>query len=137
MLLVVVATLGGLLGGGPATLWTWRVASGPLEVEYAPVVRFGTPAGLVLHAAAAPGADSVAVTLPARIVKRYGMQGVVPAPLSSAAGRDELRMVFPVQAGAREVTIQVGGMPAASGLMRLWARLDDGPAARWTQVVLP
>lgn len=50
MLVVVGATLAGLLGGGPVSLWTRKAVSGPLEVEYAPVVRFGTPTSLTLRA---------------------------------------------------------------------------------------
>lgn len=46
-------------------------------------------------------------------------------------------MLFPVQPGAREAAVQVGGMPAGGGMPRLSARLDDGSAARWSQVVLP
>ena len=34
MLLVVAATLAGLLGGGPATLWTSQVAAGALRVAF-------------------------------------------------------------------------------------------------------
>ena len=109
MLLVVGATLAGLLGGGPVSLWTRKVRIGGLEVEHAPVVRFGTPTGLTVRATAAPGQDRVAVTMPASLV----------------------------QPGAREAVIQIGGMPVGGGLMRLWARLDDGPALRWSQVVLP
>ena len=143
MLLVVGATLAGLLGGGPATLWTRKATAGPLEVEYAPVVRFGTPTGLTLRAAAAPGQDRVAITLPADIVRRYGLQSVFPQPIEWQAGEWQtgkdgtLRMLFTVQPGASGVVVQVGGMPAGGGMMHLQAKLDSGPAATWSQLVLP
>ncbi len=138
MLLVVGATLAGLLGGGPVSLWTRRVQSGPLQVEYSPVVRFGTPTGFTVRAAPAMGQDKVAVTFPADIVKRYGLQSVFPQPLEWAtADGGGIRTLFPVQPGAREAAVQVGGMPAGGGMLRLSARLDDGSAARWSQVVLP
>ena len=137
MLLAVGATLAGLLGGGPVSLWTRKVKTGDLEVEHAPVVRFGTPTGLTIRATAAPGQDKVAITVPASIVESYGLQSVFPQPLEWMAGERDIRMVFPVQPGAHGATIQVGGMPAGSGLMRLSARLNDGPALRWSQTVLP
>ncbi len=138
MLVVVGATLAGLLGGGPVSLWTRKAVSGPLEVEYAPVVRFGTPTGLTLRAAAAPGQDRVAISLPADIVRRYGLQSVFPQPVEWQTGEGgALRMLFPVQPGAPGVVVQVGGMPAGGGLMRLSARTDGGASAAWSQLVLP
>ena len=138
MLVVVGATLGGLLGGGPVSLWTRKATSGPLEVEYAPVVRFGTPTGLTLRAAVSAGQDRVAVTLPGSIVQRYGLQSIYPQPIESQAGPDHsMRLVFPVQPDAQMAVIQVGGMPAGGGLMRLSARLDGGARAAWSQLVLP
>lgn len=138
MLLAVGATLAGLLGGGPVSLWTRRVQSGPLLVEYSPVVRFGTPTGFTVRAAVAAGLDRVAFTLPADIVKRYGLQSVFPQPLEWATGDGgSIRMLLPVQPGAQEAVVQVGGMPAGAGRMRLSARLGDGPALAWSQFVLP
>lgn len=138
MLLLVAATLVGLLGGGPVSLWTRRARAGGLEVEHAPVVRFGTPTGLVLRAATAPGQDKVILTFPAGIVQRYALQNVFPQPLEWQAGEaGSVRMVFPVQPGAREAVVQLGGMPAGGGVMRLWARLGDGPSVSWSQLVLP
>ncbi len=138
MLLVVGATLAGLLGGGPVSLWTRKAEAGPLQVEYSPVVRFGTPTGLTIRAATRPGQDRVAITLPASIVRRYGLQSVFPQPVEWATGGDGgIRMLFPVQPGAQGAVVQVGGMPAGGGLMRLSARPDDGPAVSWSQLVLP
>ncbi len=137
MLLAVCATLAGLLGGGPVSIWTRHAKAGALQVEYSPVVRFGTPTGLTLRAAPAPGQDRVAVTLPASIVQRYGLQTVFPQPLEWAAGDAGIRMVFAMLPGAPAAMIQVGGMPSSGGVMRLSAQLDDGPVARWSQAVLP
>jgi len=138
MLLAVAGTLAGLLGGGPVSLWTRTAAAGSLQVQYAPVVRFGTPAGLTIRATPAPGQDRVAIVFPPAITKGYGLQTVFPQPLESAGGeRGDIRMLFPVSPGAHAVVVQVGGMPAGGGLLRLSARLDDGSAVRWSQVVLP
>ncbi len=138
MLLAVGATLAGLLGGGPVSLWTQKAGAGPLEVEYSPVVRFGTPTGLTIRVAATPGQERVAVTLPGDIVKKYGLQSVFPQPLEWAANEGGgIRMLFPVQPGAHEAAIQVGGMPVGGGRMHLSARLGDGPAVGWSQLVLP
>lgn len=138
MLLAVAASLAGLLGGGPVSLWTRTAAAGSLRVQYAPVVRFGTPTGLTIRAAPAPGQDRAAIVFPPDIAKGYGLQTIFPQPLESAGSeRGDIRMLFPVAPGAREVVVQVGGMPAGGGLLRLSARLDDGSAVRWSQVVLP
>jgi len=137
MLLAVGVTLAGLLGGGPVSLWTQKVKAGPLEVEYSPVVCFGTPTGLTIRVAATPGQQQVAVTLPGDIVRKYGLQSVFPQPLEWAAGEDGIRMLFPVQHSAHEAAIQVGGMPAGGGQMHLSAQLGDGPAVGWSQLVLP
>ena len=139
MLLAVAATLGGFLGGGPRSLWTRHASAGPLRIEYAPVVRFGTPTGVTIRAAAEQDRDKVAITLPASIVQEYGLQTVFPQPAEWKTGdHGDIRMTFPVRPGAREAVAQIGGMPAVEGLLRFWARLgDDGPTARWAQVVLP
>ncbi len=138
MLLMVGATLAGLLGGGPVSPWTRKATDGALEVEYAPVVRFGTPTGLTLRVPAPPGGDRAAVTLPGSLVERFGLQGINPRPAESQAAADgSMRLVFPVQPGAREAVVQLGGMPAGGGVMRLWARLDEGARASWSQLVLP
>lgn len=138
MLLAVAATLGGLLGGGPRSLWTRYASAGPLRIEYAPVVRFGTPTGITIHAPAEPDRDKVAVTLPANIVQEYGLQSVFPQPVEWKTGdHGDIRMSLPVQPGTHEAVVQVGGMPAVEGMLHFWARLDDGPTARWSQIVLP
>jgi len=138
MLLAVGATLVGALGGGPVSIWTRRAKAGALEVEYSPVVRFGTPTGLTIRVAATPGQERVAVTLPGDIVKRYGLQSVFPQPLEWAAGEGGgICMLFPVQPGAHEAVVQVGGMPAGGGRMHLSAQLGDGLSVGWSQFVLP
>lgn len=101
------------------------------------MVRFGTPTGLTIRVATTPGQERMAVTLPGDIVKKYGLQSVFPQPLEWEAGESGIRMVFPVQPGAHEAVIQVGGMPAGGGLMHLSAQLDDSPAVGWSQLVLP
>ena len=139
MLLAVAATLGGLLGGGPRSLWTRHTSAGPLRIEYAPVVRFGTPTGVTIRAAAEPNGAKVAVTLPANIVQEYGLQTVFPQPAEWKTGEHgDIRITLPVQPGAHEAVAQLGGMPAVEGLLHFWARLgDDGPTVRWSQIVLP
>lgn len=138
MLLAVGATLVGLLGGGPVSLWTRKAGAGPLQVEYSPVVRFGTPTGLTIRVATVPGQERIALVLPAGIVRQYGLQTVFPQPVEWAADADGgIRMLFPVQPGVREAVVQVGGMPAGGGWMRLSARLGDGPTVAWSQLVLP
>lgn len=120
------------------SLWTRKAESGPLQVEYSPIVRFGTPTGFTVRAAVAAGQDQVAITFPADIVKRYGLQTVFPQPLEWATSRDgDIRMLFPMQPGAQGAMVQVGGMPAGGGPMRLSAQLGDGPALIWSQFVLP
>lgn len=138
MLAVVAATVAGLLGGGPVNFWTRTVVAGSVQVEYSPVVRFGTPAGLTVHVAADQAQDRVAVSFPAAIVKRYALQTVFPQPLQwTANGAGDVRMVFSVTPGAHEAVVQVGGMPAGGGLMRLSAWADGQAPATWSQLVLP
>ncbi len=137
MLLAICATLVGLLGGGPVSIWTRHAKAGALEVEYSPVIRFGTPTGLSLRAAAAPGQNRIAVTLPGSLVKGYGLQTVFPQPLEWGASEAGIRMVFAVPPGASTTMIQIGGMPSGGGLLRLSAQLDDDSVAQWSQLVLP
>ncbi|WP_129218534.1 hypothetical protein [Lichenibacterium ramalinae] len=138
MLLVVAATLAGLLGGGPATLWTSHVAAGALRVEFPPVIRFGTPTGLTLHVDPRSDQTAVAIAMPAALVKRFGLQSVTPRPLAWSAGPDgEVRMTFGVLPGLKDLVVEVGGMPIGSGSLELSARLDDAPALSWSQAILP
>ena len=138
MLLAVAATLVGLLGGGPVSLWPRTAAAGSLQVEYAPVVRFGTPTGLTLRAMTDAGQDRVAITFPEGIVRRYGLQSVFPQPTEWTSGDNgDIRMVFAVSSKAGETMIQMSGLPTGSGVMDLSGRLDGGPAASWSQIVLP
>lgn len=139
MLLTVVVTLGGFLGGGPRSLWTRQASAGPLRTDYAPVIRFGTPTGITIRAAVQQGQDKVAITLPRSIVQEYGLQSVFPQPAEwKTSDHGDIQMLLPVQPGAHEAVAQIGGMPAVEGPLRLWARLgDDGPTVRWSQIVLP
>ena len=138
MLLVVAATLAGLLGGGPATLWTSQVAAGALRVAFPPVFRFGTPTGITLHVAPRSDQTAVEIAMPAALVKRFGLQGVTPQPRAWGAGRDgEVRMTFGVLPGLKDLVIEVSGMPIGSGGLNLSAQLDGEPALSWSQVILP
>ena len=138
MLAVIVASVAGLLGGGPVSFWTRTASAGTIQVEYSPVVRFGTPTGLTVHIAATPGQDRVAVSFPPAIVKQYALQTVFPQPLEwTANARGDVRMVFPVTPGAHDVVAQIGGMPAGGGLMHLSAWADSEAPAGWSQLVLP
>lgn len=138
MLLVVAATLAGLLGGGPATLWTAHVAAGALRVAYPPVIRFGTPTGITLHVAPRSDEATVEVAMPAALVKRFGLQGVTPRPLAWEAGRDgEVRMTFGVRPGLKDLVAEVSGMPVVSGSLDLSAQLAGEPPLSWSQVILP
>lgn len=138
MLAVVIASVAGLLGGGPVNFWTRTASAGSVQVKYSPVVRFGTPAGLTVHVAAEPGQDRVAVSFPASIVKRYALQTVFPQPVEWTANvAGDVRMVFPVTPGEHGAVVQVGGMPAGGGLMQLSAWADGQRPASWFQLVLP
>ena len=138
MAVAVGATLGGLLGGGPVSLWTRTATEGALQVDYAPVVRFGTPTGLTVRTMTSAGQARMTITLPESIVRRYGMQMVFPQPSEWTGGEGgDIRMIFAVPTTGGETTVQVNGLPAGGGLMHLSARLDDGPTVGWSQLVLP
>lgn len=138
MLVVVAATLAGLLGGGPARLWTSHAAAGALRVEYPPVIRFGTPTGITLHVTPRSGQAMATVAMPAALVGRYGLQTVTPRPVAWSAGPDgEVRMTFAVAPGLRDLQVEVAGMPVGSGIVDLSASLDGDAALPWSQVILP
>ena len=138
MLLVVIGTLFGLLGGGPVSLWTRQVTVGSLTVDYPPVVRFGTPTGLTLNVRLQNKRDDVTIVMPAEVVKKFGLQSVYPHPLRWAAdGEGDVSMTFAPSPGQAELRVEVGGLPARGGILRLFARLNNNDQASWSQVILP
>ncbi|RZK84641.1 MAG: hypothetical protein EOO66_23330, partial [Methylobacterium sp.] len=133
MAAIIVATMVGLLGGGPVSLLTLKVKNGPVTVEYAPIVRFGTPTGLVIDADVAEGQSEVVVTLQKSLVEKYGLQSVIPQPKEWRTGTaGDVELVLAVQPGAKRAVVRLGGMPAGAGPMGMWARLggEDGAEVR-------
>lgn len=140
MAAIIVATMVGLLGGGPVSLLTFKVNNGPMTVEYAPIVRFGTPTGLVIDANVTEGQSEVVVTLQKSLVEQFGLQSVFPQPKEWRTGTaGDVELVLGVQPGAKRAVIRLGGMPAGAGPIGMWARLggEDGSEVRWSQFVLP
>ncbi|MDX7953270.1 hypothetical protein P7D22_19080 [Lichenihabitans sp. Uapishka_5] len=138
MLVVVVATVFGVLGGGPLSLWTSELHAGALDVEFPPVIRFGTPTDFTLRAHPAEGQARMTVAFPADLVKAFGLQSVYPRPAEWRADQDgSLVMTFATLADGQDTVVEVGGMPVSSGRVTLSARLDGAPAVSWTQVILP
>ena len=140
MAVTIVATMVGLLGGGPVSLLTFKVNNGPITVEYAPIVRFGTPTGLVIDADVSDGQSEVVVTLQKSLVEQYGLQSVFPQPKEWRTGTaGDVELVLAVQPGAKRAVIRLGGMPAGAGPIGMWAKLggEDGTEVRWSQFVLP
>lgn len=140
MAAIIVATMVGLLGGGPVSLLTLKAGNGPMTVEYAPIIRFGTPTGLVIDADVSEGQTEVVVTLQKSLVGKYGLQSVIPQPKEWRTGTaGDVELVLAVQPGAKRAVIRLGGMPAGAGPLAMWARLggEDGALVRWSQFVLP
>lgn len=137
MLVVIVATLLGLLGGGPVYLWTRTVSVGGLAVTYQPVARFGTPSGLDMKIPVSPGAKDVAVTLPDAIAGGFDLQSVTPRPTRWQPGDGEMRLTFTPMAGADKMVVHLGGMPPSEGWLTLSARLDGQGPLTWSQFILP
>ena len=138
--LIIVATMVGLLGGGPVSLLTLKATNGPITVEYAPIIRFGTPTGLVIDADVSDGKSEVVVTLQKSLVERYGLQSVLPQPKEWRTGTaGDVELVLAVQPGAKRAIIRLGGVPAGAGPIGMWAKLggEDGTEVRWSQFVLP
>ena len=124
MLVAVVATLFGLLGGGPVYLWTRTVSAAGVSVTYQPVARFGTPSGLDVTIPVAPGAKEVAVTLPDAIAGGFDLQSVTPRPTRWKPGDGAMRLAFTPMPDADKMVVHLGGMPPSEGWLTLSARLD-------------
>lgn len=137
MLVAIVATLFGLLGGGPVYLWTRTVSDGGLSVTYQPVARFGTPSGLNVTIPVEAGAKEVAVTLPDAIAGGFDLQSVTPQPTRWEPGDGSMRLAFAPKPGAERMVVHLGGMPPSEGWLTLSVQLDGRPPLAWSQFVLP
>lgn len=137
MFAIIVATLFGLLGGGPVYLWTRTVSAGGVSVTYQPVARFGTPSGLDLTIPVQAGAKEVAVTLPDAIAGGFDLQSVTPQPIRWEPGDGAMRLVFAPNSGAARMIVHLGGMPPSEGWLTLSVQLDGKAPLRWSQFILP
>lgn len=137
MLVMIAATLFGLLGGGPVSIWKHTVSTGGLSVTYQPVARFGTPSGLDVTIPVTSGAKEVAVTLPDAIAGGFALQSITPQPTRWEPGSGSMRLVFVPMPGAERMIVHFGGMPPSEGRLMLSVQLDGQAPLAWSQFILP
>ena len=138
MVLFVAAGVAGLLGQGPYSHRTYRTPDNALAVDFEPVARSQTATQVTLHFNNLADAATRKLFVSTNIVEPMGLQQIIPQPLSSQAVEGGLLLTFGVPPDTRHALVRVMLQPAGViGMEHLVARLDNHPALRWTQTIVP
>jgi hypothetical protein len=135
-LLILIAGLLGLLGGGP--LSHVATASGPVTVEYERFVRKRAPTAMTLRIAPdAVAAGEVAVWLDRAFLDKVAVERVSPEPASMAAGAGRViyRFALVEPTGPAEVVFTL--QPEEPGLARGRLGIVDGVELAFDQFIFP
>ena len=138
MLLVVLAALLGLLGGGPLSRATAGAANAPLQVDYGRFVRHGGPTqmDIRLQPGAAHG-GSARVWLDRAYVDGIEIERIEPEPTCVEAGHDRISYVFTMNPPDQPATVTFSIMPDQMGLRTVRVGLDGGNTLTFRQMVYP
>lgn len=135
--LLIVAALGGLLGGGPFASTTAGDDGAGLAVSYQRVVRHHGEADLAVQVSREHVEDDqVRVWLDAGFADTLLIEAISPEPVEVRAGTDRMVWVFAIEPGEGNVTIRFHYTPQDMGWQA--AALGSGSSqVSFGQMVLP
>ena len=131
---VLLCTFVGLLGRGP--LATTHHGNGSLDIQYERIARTGTPNMLeVKFPAQAIHDNRVQLFVSDSVVKEFGAERVIPAPLESSIGNGGLTYTFP--ASAPPASVRFALQPDGPGLFHFAIGIPGEQPVEAKVLVLP
>jgi hypothetical protein len=133
--LLLVAAVG-LLGRGPLSRGTARLADGSLVVRYDRVLRLGAPAQATIEARPRDG-GAWRLRLGGDLTTRVRAQDFAPQPTAMAADGQDLVLTFEPTTGQPQASVVFVQQPMGAGLIR--GRIDVEGQGRLDirQIVVP
>lgn len=137
-LLALVAAMGGLFGGGPASRAS--ASAGELRVEYERFTRRLAPADLVVRLGGTPARpERRGVWLDAEYLEAVEVQRVTPQPdqVVSSGSRVTYLFTLDIQPDARAPSVAFALRSRRMGVQHARVGLVGGPAVTFRQLVYP
>lgn len=135
-ILVMLAAVAGLLGGGPLSDATVG-ASGLFQVQYERFVRHGAPTLLEIQLEAGAVQDEARVWIDKVYLQGVQIQTTYPEPDSVEAGADGLTYVFKLDEPGQPTSIIFNVMYEPIGLHQGRIALDDGEPVNFSHFIYP
>ena len=135
-LLILIAGLLGLLGGGP--LGHADASADPLTVGYERFVRKRAPTEIEVQIA--PGAASggeVGVWIERAYLEKFNIEQVIPEPAEMEAAADRIIFHFTVADAEQPSQIVFDLQPSEPGRLETRVGLVDGPEVRFSHFIYP
>lgn len=137
MVLVTAAGLAGLLGRGPYSHRTEKIAESDLAVDFEPIARSQTGTQVTIHLNNPTSAPTVNLFISSNAVEPMGLQRILPQPVITKTVKDGLMLTIAVPPGSIDVDLRLMLMPVGIGSNELSAHLEGHSTLRWTQLVVP
>jgi hypothetical protein len=138
MLVIIVAALSGVLGGGGLVAGTTVAdAAGSTEVRYARFARYASPTTLHINLAASASGRPIRVRVSDRYLSEMNVRVITPPPTLTAIADRQHVFVFERSAAPTSATIQFELEPRAIGRHRGWIAIDEAAPLSFTQFVYP
>ncbi len=137
MLLFVSVSLAGLLGRGPYSHRTNKIADQALGVDFEPVARSQTGTQVTFHLVNTSQEPTLKLFVGATILEPMGLERILPQPLKTEAVPNGLLFTIGVPPGTRDAAVRMMLQPIGIGVNRLTAHLEGHALLSWTQFVVP
>ena len=137
MVLFVMSGLAGLLGRGPYSHQTEKIADSTLAADFEPVARSQTGTQVTFHLRNTTDSPTMDLFIGTAMIEPMGLQRILPQPLKTQAVRDGLLLTVAVPPGTRDAAVRLMLQPIGIGPEHLVARLDGHATLHWTQIVVP
>jgi hypothetical protein len=138
MVVVIVAALAGVFGGGGLIANTTASDSaGSTEVQYARFARYASPTTLDVNVAASASGRPTRIRVSDRYLNTMKVRAITPPPTSTAIADRQHVFVFERSASSASATIRFELEPAAMGRHHGWITVDEAAPLFFSQFIYP
>jgi hypothetical protein len=138
MVVVIVAALAGVFGGGGLIAHTTASDSaGSTKVQYARFARYSSPTTLDVNVAASTSGRPIRIRVSDRYLSTTKVRAITPPPTSTAIADRQHVFVFERSASPTSATIRFELEPAATGQHHGWIAVDEAAPVFFTQFIYP
>jgi len=134
-LLLLLAGLAGLFGGGPLSRAAPR--QGPLRLEYSRFVRYRAPEVLTVQVDPGVSGETLQLWVDRAYLEDFELQQIVPAPDQTRVLPDRILYEFQAQPGDGPLRVTFQLRPQAAGSRSGRVGLEGGDTVTFRQFVYP